>query len=286
MSVFIGLDIGGTKFLVASANKEGTIIKKQLKLTPYLHEEGLSLLNRMIYDVSGGKGISAIGAAIGGPIDWQSGVVSPLHQETWRNIPLKEIMQSKWNCPFYVDNDTNVAALGEYQSIDTKVSKLVYLTISTGVGAGYIVDGKIYRGANGLHPEVGHQSINYECNKINNITCKCGAKNCLEVFISGSGIKTIYGKSAENLDDDEWTEVSYNLGQGLRNISVFYSPDLIILGGGVAIGRGQSLLDQALRTINSEVHIIPTPEVRLSNLGNEATLIGAIKLAINNECMF
>jgi predicted NBD/HSP70 family sugar kinase len=281
LAVYIGLDIGGTKFMVGAAGADGKILRRTRADTPQDLDAGLSLLHRMIDEVTAGEPVGGIGAAIGGPLDWAHGIVSPLHQPQWRNVPLKQLMQERWQCPFYVDVDTNVAALGEYRALAPSPALLLYLTLSTGMGGGFVVHGKLYRGKDGAHPEVGHQSIPYRCYRPERIACDCGAPDCLEALISGNGIRRIYDKPAEELDDDEWAEVAYNLGQGLRNLATIYLPDLIVLGGGIAIGGGESLLQPACRVMAERLRLTPHPDVRLSTLGYDTALLGAISIAIH-----
>lgn len=276
----VGLDIGGSKIMAAAAYPDGAIVHRLLKATPERLLPGLELLKRMVRELTGDAKCLAIGAAIGGPLNWQQGIVSPLHQPQWRKVPLKEIMEDAFGCPFYVDVDTNVAALGEYHFGKETASRLVYLTISTGMGGGFLIDGKIYRGAGGSHPEVGHQSIPFRCTHPERVICECGATDCLEALVSGNGIRRIYRKPAEQLTEAEWQEVGYNLGQGLRNISVMYAPEVIVLGGGVSVGAGERLLMPARRVLQNTVHLVPIPEVRLSRLGYDTALRGAISLAL------
>src|SRR4051794_5528606 len=113
MAIFVGLDIGGTKLMVAAADASGTILRRTRAATPQGLDEGLSLLHHMIAEVAASDAIAAIGAAIGGPLDAENGIVSPLHQPEWRAVPLKMLMEQRWGCPFFVDVDTNVAAVGE-----------------------------------------------------------------------------------------------------------------------------------------------------------------------------
>ncbi|MBN1998253.1 ROK family protein [candidate division KSB1 bacterium] len=279
MGCYIGLDIGGTKLLVAAANPFGDIIKTVRQATPTGLDAGLSTLHEMIREVCDGQEILGMGAAIGGPLDYRSGIVSPLHQPEWRNVPLKEIMQSTWNCPFFVDVDTNAAALGEYVRGGVTCSKLLYMTISTGIGGGFVIDGQIYRGKNGAHPEIGHQSVFYRCKNPDAVMCECGIPDCLEALISGNGIRRIYGKPAERLNAEEWAEIAYNLGQGLRNLAALYTPDTIVLGGGVALGAGDKLLPEAVRVMKENLILTPAPDVRLSTLGYETALWGALVIA-------
>ncbi len=279
--IYIGLDIGGTKLLVASADSSGLIIKRVQFETPPDLNGGLELLDLMIKEVSGGRLIKSIGAAIGGPLDWRKGIVSPLHQPAWRDVPLKKIMTGKWRCDFHVDVDTNIAALGEYHFGGENAEKLLYLTLSTGMGGGYIIGGKIYRGSGDAHPEAGHQSTNFRCSHPQNIACECGAPDCLEALVSGNGIRRIYGKPAEELDPGEWEEVTYNLGQGLRNLVAIYLPDVIAIGGGVAVGAGERFINAAAEIMAGYLKIVPAPAVRLSRLGYDTALLGAIAAAIH-----
>src|SRR5687767_13448214 len=146
MAIFVGLDIGGTKIMVAAANREGNILRRTRTATSTSLEEDLANINNMIVEVAAKDEIMGMGAAIGGPLDWEQGIVSPLHQPAWRNIHLKAIMESRWRCPFHVDVDTNVAAVGEYRWGEVSTTRFLYLTLSTGMGGGFLVDGKIYRG--------------------------------------------------------------------------------------------------------------------------------------------
>jgi predicted NBD/HSP70 family sugar kinase len=280
--VFIGLDIGGTKLIVASADEHGRIIKRERAATPRLLEEGLALLDEMIAAVSDGGPIAGMGAAAGGPLDWETGVVSPLHQPEWRNIPLKQRMESKYRCRFSVDVDTNVAALAEHHHSQDKPPRLLYLTLSTGMGGGFVVDGQIYRGMKGEHPEVGHQSVAYRVSTGAPVACACGSTGCLEALVSGNGIRRLYGKPAEKLAPTEWEEVAWNLGQGLRNLAAIYLPDVIVIGGGVAFGAGDTLLGPAIRVMRDHLKIVPHPRVHASTLGEHNVLGGAILMAQQN----
>jgi predicted NBD/HSP70 family sugar kinase len=277
--LYIGLDIGGTKLMVAAGDESGRILRRERAPTPPGLEEGLTLLHRMIGEVAAGEQIAGIGAAIGGPLDAEAGVVSPLHQPEWRDVPLKALMEARWGCPFAVDVDTNVAAVGEYVFGGVAAPRFVYLTLSTGMGGGLLLDGKIYRGMGGAHPEVGHQAIPFRCAHPERVACECGAPDCLEALVSGNAIRRIYGKPAEQLDAAEWDEVAYNLGQGLRNLAAFYAPDLIVLGGGVAVGGGERLLGAARRVMVERLKLVPAPEVRLSGLGYDTALLGALAVA-------
>ena len=280
MAVFVGLDIGGTKIMVAAADREGNILRRARTATSTSLAEDLANINNMIAEVVGEVEIRGMGAAIGGPLDWERGIVSPLHQPAWRNVPVKAMMEEKWGCPFHVDVDTNVAAVGEYRWGGVSAGRFLYVTLSTGMGGGFLVDGKIYRGQNGAHPEVGHQSIHFRYSNQSAVRCECGAPDCLEALISGNGIRRIYGKSAEALSAEEWAEVAYNLGQGLRNMATFYAPDVIRIGGGVAMGGGENFINAARQVMEEHLKLVPAPHVALSRLGYDTAMRGAIALAL------
>lgn len=276
MAIYVGLDIGGTKFMVGAGDENGKVLDVTRADTPLELDAGLALLHDMIQQVAAGRPIAGIGAAAGGPLDWLRGIVSPLHQPQWRSVPLKQIIQDRWHCPFHVDVDTNIAALGEYQASEDRVPRFLYLTLSTGMGGGFLVDGKIYRGANGEHPEVGHQAIGFHCSHPERISCECGNPDCLEALVSGNGVRRIYGKPAEELTAAQWDEVAWNLGQGLRNLAAIYAPDVIVLGGGIAHGQGEKLLGPARLVMQQHLKIVPVPLVRLSCHGYNTALAGAL----------
>ncbi|HPH98595.1 MAG TPA: ROK family protein [Anaerolineaceae bacterium] len=281
MPIYIGLDIGGTKLMVASADEHGNIIRRARSRTSNSLERDLARIEQMIIETSAGEPIAGMGAAVGGPLDWLTGVVSPLHQPAWRKVPLKSMMEKRWGCPFYVDVDTNVAVLGEYYANPFPISKLLYITLSTGMGGGLLVNGHVYRGLQGIHPEIGHQSIVYRCMNPAGLRCECGIPDCLEALISGNGIRRIYGKPAEKLSPAEWDEVAFNFGQGLRNMVVLYAPDVIRVGGGIAVGGGESFIQKAGQVMRDNVRIVPPPELSLSRLGYDTALRGAIGIAIH-----
>jgi predicted NBD/HSP70 family sugar kinase len=278
--VLLGLDIGGTKFMVASADPETLKIQHTVKeLTPHGLDEGLALLHDMIGRVTQDAQILAIGAAVGGPLDWRTGVVSPVHQPEWRDVPLGKIMTARWHAPFRCDVDTNVAALGEYHLGGYTDSRLLYITISTGMGGGFIVDGQVYRGGfGGAHPEVGHQAIPFRCSHPERVQCDCGLHDCLEGLICGSAIRRIYGKPAEKLDPAEWDEVAWNLGMGLRNMAAMLAPDVIVIGGGLS-QQGERLLGPARKVMTDHLRIVPPPRVQVSKLGYDTALMGTLVLA-------
>jgi glucokinase len=279
MGIHIGIDIGGTKMMAAAVNADMQVIRRCKAPTPEDLQAGLDQLHAMVAEVAAGEQILGIGLAIGGPIDLAAGTVSPLNQPQWRDVPLKRMLEDRYGCPFHYGVDTDVAAVAEYHLAGLDVARFLYVTISTGVGGGFLLDGKVYRGIHGIHPEVGHQSVAARVKYPERVLCGCGNTDCLEALVSGSGIQRIYGKPAQELDADEWDEVAFNLSQGLRNMIMPLAPDLIVLGGGVTTGGGEFFLDKTFAYLEKNLKLAVMPEIRISELGYDTALLGAAYIA-------
>lgn len=279
MGIHIGIDIGGTKMMAAAVNAEMQILRRCKENTPESLQDGLNQLHAMIAEVAQDQEILGIGMAIGGPIDLAAGTVSPLNQKEWRDVPLKRIIEERYGCPFHYGVDTDIAAIAEYYIAGLDVERFLYVTISTGVGGGFLLGGKVYQGTQGIHPEVGHQGVNARVKYPDRALCGCGNTDCLEALVSGSGIQRVYGKPPQDLDPDEWDEVAYNLSQGLRNMIMPLAPDLIVLGGGVTTGGGQCFLGQTMAYLKRYLTLAILPEIRVSELGYDTALLGAAYIA-------
>jgi glucokinase len=283
MIMYISLDIGGTKLMAAAFSESHQILARERADTPQELEQGLALLKQLAHSVAGGRAIRAVGASAGGPLDYQTGVVSPLHMPGWREVPLRAIIEAEFKAPFAVDVDTNAAALAEYSFGANRSSRLLYITVSTGMGGGFVVDGELYRGANGSHPEIGHQAIAHRLPVVGSIACSCGASDCVEAVVSGTAIRKHYGKPAEELTATEWDQVGYNIGQALRNAATLYAPDRIVLGGGVCVGGGERLVQTIQDLLDKNLKLVPSPKVMLSALGYDTALWGGLAMALRAE---
>lgn len=285
MGVYIGFDIGGTKMMAAAVTEDMEVLRRCKEFTPVDLQEGLDQIHTMIARVAEGDEILGIGMAIGGPIDLEAGTVSPLNQKQWRGVPIRQMMEERYRVPFHFGVDTDVAAVAEYYLAKLKEERFLYVTISTGVGGGFLLDGKVYRGLKGIHPEVGHQSIAARCSHPERVLCGCGNNDCLEALVSGSGIERIYEKPAKELQEEEWDEVAFNLSQGLRNMIMLLSPDLIVLGGGVTTGGGQFFIEKTQNYLAENLTLAHYPEIRVSQLGYDTALLGAAWLAKGPQAM-
>ena len=311
-SPLLATDLGGTKIATALVSPDGEIICQEH--IPTLAEEGVdAVISRMLAaadSVIGRADLSrssftSIAVAAAGAIDSKKGIVtaSP-NLPGWHDIHLKEIVQRAIGLETFVINDASAAALGEHCFGAGKgVNNLIYVTVSTGIGAGIIVDGKLYSGVSGSAGEVGHMSID-----VNGPRCNCGNFGCLEMLASGKavareaqrliaqGAKTRIIQLAEgepqnitakivaaaaqegdSLASEIISRAATYLGVGLANLVNIFNPEMIIIGGGVA-KTGDMLLDTARKVVAERAFQLPAQRVRIvpSQLGDNAAVIGAV----------
>jgi len=250
-----------------------------------------------------GDSVRAIGIGSPGPIDPFEGVVlEPENLPAWRNVPLVRIVEEEFGVPAFLDNDANVAALGEqWQGAGKGVGFFMCVTLGTGIGGGAVLDGKLLQGFNGNAAEIGHITIDYD-----GPPCPCGNRGCLELYASATGIvrrtkermererpETSLWEKFENLtakdisqaahEGDEFArrmyeETGFLLGVGLVSAINLYNVEVIALGGGMA-QAGEILFEPVRRTVRERA----LPGVRdkvPSQLGDDAGLLGAARMAM------
>lgn len=268
--MYLVFDVGGTKTRIALSLDGKTL--GEIKIIPTVKDfnEAINIFKQAGDELSGGQKIESVCGGVAGPLDKdRTMLVSSPHVGDWVNKPLKSELEKAFNCPVNLENDADLAALGEAEFGSGMGKKIVaYLTISTGVGGGRVVDGKIDENALGFEP--GHQIIVPDGNP-----CACGGKGHLESYVSGSGLLKTHGVKAEEIKDQSvWDEVAKYLAVGLNNVTVFWSPDVIVLGGSVM----QSISLETVKSNFREVlTIFPTaPEIVLSKNGDSAGLYGAL----------
>jgi glucokinase len=211
--------------------------------------------------------IDGIGIACGGPLDPATGVIlSPPNLPGWHQIPLTDIVSDRLGKPTVVENDATGGALAEWwfgAGRSHGVDDLIYLTISTGIGGGLVLDGRLYRGVAGNAGELGHLTVIYGGRR-----CGCGRRGCLEAYASGTNIaararealesgehsllRNIPDFSAQHVaaaaeDGDPlasriWDETMDMLGSAVANILDVFNPALVVLGGGVTKTGDQLLV--------------------------------------------
>jgi len=243
----IGVDIGGTKILMAVTDTNGTV-KKRVEVPTTDDTPGEILLKICSVITSFGR-CRSVGVGIAGDVDSERGILrfSPNLQK-WRNVNIKKFIERNTKIPTCVENDANCAAYGSYV-IDgrRKYKNFVTITLGTGVGGGIIIDGEIYRGSTGTAGEIGHITINPSGPR-----CGCGNRGCLEAYIGTHGIKNIakqLGFKADKVTPatiaaaaqkgdrtalSVYKKVSEYLAVGVGSIINILNPDMISFAGGVA----------------------------------------------------
>jgi len=269
------LDIGGTKCSVASANSLENVIELVTAdyQTPDKILDQLAFYSKelMAKDAS----IDRVGISFGGPFDFANQKVKrSVHVSGWEEFDFADWSKRVLGLTSVTDNDANVGALGEFVSRGSNRSNLAYVTVSTGIGAGLIINGEIYRGHGELAGELGHIVIDPS-----GPADELGTRGTLERFCSGYWLRKDYGKSAQELlaDDAFLLEYSSRLAAGLSTLIKIINPELLVLGGGIIktgprlesalVKQLQPLLDQSRTTLE------------FSTLGNSNVLMGARELA-------
>lgn len=276
MPLLIGLDIGGTKTLAWSWSAATGLACGPRHATPEAPADGLALLVRLARDLAADRPIAGIGVSIGGPIDAAAGTVSPLHQPAWRGLALGSRLRADLAAPVAIEVDTDAAALAEWRWGGAAGDPLLYLTISTGIGGGLVEGGRLRRGAGGCHPEVGHVPVPTGQPPV---ACACGGEDCLEALLGGRALARRHGRPADRLADAAWAQAGTRLGCGLAAIATCLAPQHIVIGGGVALGAGERLLEPARRELARRLRLVPVPDLRLAGLGYASAAAGALLLA-------
>ncbi len=265
-------------------------------------EPVLERLKRLLRSVlPDGGALRGIGVASPGPLDPERGIVleAPNIPE-WRNLPLKALLESEFGAPVVVDNDANLAALGEWRyGAGRGHHHLLYLTISTGIGAGVIVNDRLLHGARGLAAELGHMAVMPD-----GPLCGCGKRGHLEAVASGTAIARMAAEALAAGENSSLAELPHpptaadvaaaawegdplarrifaqagtHLGRALAGFLHIFNPEVVILGGGV-VQAGEVLLRPLEETMRAEVMLeayLKDFTLTTAKLGDDAGLVGA-----------
>jgi glucokinase len=311
--LWLALDFGGTKHtaaVLAQGSSSWHALERTFSPPNADADYDIQTMLALAEKVLAGDAPDAIGVSFGGPVDATTGTVRLSHHVPgWENTPLRKMLEAKFGAPARVDNDANVAALGEYRfGAGRGCTSLLYITVSTGVGGGWILNGQPWRGADGMAGEIGHTVVDPQ-----GPICLCGKRGCVERLASGpyiaqqardwlierpnqgrilrelvSGdLEKITGKlisqAAAQGDELAWEILrtsAWALGVGIGNAANLVNPQRVVLGGGVT-KSGERFWDvirqTARKTALPEVMIDIVP----AELGDDAPLWGAVALAEN-----
>ncbi len=311
MTLILALDFGGTKLAAGVVNlgsRQWVDYQRRLSPADADVNTDLEIMRSLIHSLLQDTQPAAIGVSFGGPVDAITGTVRLSHHvKGWENILLRDLLKEEFGVPVSLDNDANVAALGEHRfGAGQGYDSLMYITVSTGVGGGWILNGQPWRGAEGMAGEIGHMVVDPA-----GPLCLCGKRGCVERLASGPYMaqnarellkeplrrgEVLRGLVGDNLElltgqmvseaaalgDELAQEVlhkaAWALGVGIGNVANLINPELFVLGGGVtkAGDRFWNVVQQVAReTALPEVHFKIVPAL----LGDEAPLWGAVALA-------
>lgn len=309
---YLVVDVGGTHVRTAVARPDGTLLGRLDEPTPIDGPESvMERIVEMAADSTRQAGttiedlIRAVVAAPG-PVDRQKGIVfSPPNMPGWETVALGPELETRLRMPVTIENDANVAALGEFHFGAARFARYaVYMTISTGIGGGVVDDGHLLTGSGGTAGEIGHMTIDRH-----GPVCSCGNVGCLEASASGSSIARRFREAVEsgretaitdetpsaadiaraaqegdNLAREIFLDAADAIGTGVANVINLFNPDVVVLGGGVT-KTGPLLFDtvesvvarRALPTAGQLARIVP------AELGDDVGLVGALAVALEED---
>lgn len=321
MTLILALDFGGTKLAAATINagsKQWLGYERRLSPTNANADTDLEIMRSVINSLLKGAKPDAIGVSFGGPVDATTGKVRLSHHVLgWENVPLRNLLEEEFGVPAGVDNDANVAALGEHRfGAGQGYDSLFYITVSTGVGGGWILNGQPWRGSEGMAGEIGHMVVDPS-----GPVCLCGKRGCVERLASGpymaqdvrevlrnepqrhrerrgeilrelvgDNLELITGKvvseaaaAGDNLAQEILYRASWALGVGIGNVANLINPQRFVLGGGV-MKAGEGFWDVLQRVARETALPEVNFEIVPAALGDDAPLWGAVALAEGILC--
>jgi len=265
--MFLLFDIGGTNTRMAVSRDGENFEKPVIFPTPVGFDEGISLFKERALELTNENMSGIVGGLPGILNKDKSSLLDAPNLKDWNGKPIKSELEKEFGAPAYLENDAALAALGEAVYGAGKGKRIVaYLTISTGVGGARAVSGKIDENVFGFEP--GRQLMD--------------GIHDLEYFCSGNSFKKRYGKEPEEISDPAiWEETTLWLARGIHNLTDFWSPDIIVLGGSVMLNRiSIDQLRLSLEKINKEHNsFLDLPELVLASLGDESGLYGGLARA-------
>lgn len=307
----LGIDIGGTKLAAGLVTPDGQVRAYRRQPTPRAHDaEGLVgaiIALAMAARRESGLTPSALGVGCGGPMAYPSGIVSPLHIPAWRDFPLRARLQAAFGLPTVVDNDAKALALGEARfGAGRGARSLLGMVVSTGIGGGIVVDGRLYHGASGNAGHIGHVIV-----AAGGPRCECGARGCVTVYAAGTGmaeraalaldrgVRSALGelpraavtaatiaevaRAGDPLACRLYADAGRALARAIASAAALLDLDRVVLGGGVTLA-GELLFAPLRQEWRERAHLSFTRDLPIvpAGLGAESGVIGAAALAMTD----
>ncbi|MCC7358221.1 MAG: ROK family protein [Anaerolineales bacterium] len=309
--LILALDFGGTKHTAGLIGRGETEFRARRQVISPANADGDYDLRTMLglgHELLGGAQPAAVGVSFGGPVDYDTGTVKLSHHiPGWENRPLRQIITAEFGAPTNVDNDANVAAVGEHRfGAGRGCASLLYITVSTGVGGGWILNNRSWRGRDSMAGEFGHIMVDPL-----GPLCVCGSHGCVERLASGpyigrrarewlavqpergailrrlvdDDLNAVDGKvvaeAAAQGDELAWESLAVSaraLGQAIGSVANLINPERFVLGGGVT-KSGERYWDLLRATARAAAMPEVSYEVVPAGLGDYAPLWGAVAIA-------
>jgi glucokinase len=306
MQLFAGIEIGGTKLQLVTGDQRGKIVERR-KLSVETSEGAQGIrkqIEKTLPELLAGRKPEAVGVGFGGPVDWKTGKICRSHQiEGWSEFDLASWLQQLASAPAFVENDANVAALGEARhGAGVGLDPVFYVTLGSGVGGGLIVDGTIYHGSVPGEAEIGHirldrtgTTVESRCSgwAVDARIRELAKKEPMSLLakkhgrIGGGEAKFLGAALAEGdaLARRVLDETTQDLAFGLSHVVHLFHPAVVIIGGGLS-GIGEPIrlaVQNALARFVMEA-FAPGPIIKLAQLGEDAVPVGALELARDRFC--
>jgi len=275
----LAVDIGSTKVAAAVVDEDGQVLRTAVRPTPQ-GPDGEEVFAALLDAVRAVEpdGVVACGVGSIGPMTLHGQTVSPINTPGWRSgFPLLPRLTEALRMPVTVDNDAKALAVGEaWKGAGRGAGSFLAMVVSTGVGGGLVVDGRLLDGVQGNAGHVGHVVV-----VPGGSPCGCGGRGCLEAEISGTGIRRRTGLDARDVGPDEVQRAGRLLGEALASVVNLLDLALVAVGGLVALGFGAPFFDAANQALHATTRMDFARDARVVpvGLGAEGPLVGAAALA-------
>ncbi len=274
----LAVDIGGTKFRAGIVGADGRVLTADLVSTPSTSDPELlwaelsSLAKRVLEDPLASAAL-ACGVGCGGPMRAHGDAVSPLNIPGWREFPLRSRLEALTGMPTFVDNDAKALALAEgFYGSAKDCEDFLAMVVSTGVGGGLVVDGRLLEGRLGNAGHVGHVVVVPDGRR-----CVCGGQGCLEAEASGTAIEAITGRAPAEAPPAVVERTGTLVGRAVASVAALVDLDLAVVSGSVALGFGAPFFAAAQKELSARARLdyVARAQIVPGGLGADGPLVGA-----------
>jgi glucokinase len=275
---YLAVDVGGTKLSVGVVDRDGDVLLRRdgvtVRADPW---PGLEALVREVLAAHDGAPIEIVGTGCGGPMSVGGDLVSPLNIPGWRDFPLKDRLGDLTGRPVAVDNDAKALALGEgWRGAAQGASSYLAMVVSTGVGGGIVLDGRLLEGESGNAGHIGHVIVEPDGR-----VCGCGARGCLEAEASGLAIEAVTGRPPSEAATEVRERTGRLVGRAVADVCSLLDLRLAVVAGSVALGFGETFFGAAQRELDErcQIEFARGAQIRPAGLGRDGPLVGAAAVA-------